>query len=153
MGRYKFYECPETGQRFILKNARPRYRTGNRPNAPGKAERIEARRREPRAKAAPTPTTRVEDATREEVLAIGVCAFCGSRKDLSVDHIIPRSMGGGNHRANLQCLCKACNHWKDNTIITPEQYAMLTNREKRRIAKQTKAHHAARHRSNERNSI
>lgn len=40
------------------------------------------------------------------------CKHCGSRKDLSVDHIIPESKGGTLDKENLQTLCKSCNSKK-----------------------------------------
>ena len=45
------------------------------------------------------------------------CALCGAtEKDrpLDVDHIIPRSRGGTNDKANLQVLCSRCNRAKGN---------------------------------------
>ena len=40
------------------------------------------------------------------------CRRCGSRRHLSIDHIIPRSKGGTNELANYQTLCKRCNSAK-----------------------------------------
>lgn len=34
--------------------------------------------------------------------------------DLTVDHVIPKSAGGGDDRANLQVLCRSCNSSKRN---------------------------------------
>jgi hypothetical protein len=42
------------------------------------------------------------------------CKRCGSRKDLTVDHIRPRSKGGTNDQVNLQTLCRKCNSGKNN---------------------------------------
>lgn len=36
------------------------------------------------------------------------CEACGSVRDLTVDHIVPQSMGGTNERANLRTLCRRC---------------------------------------------
>lgn len=37
------------------------------------------------------------------------CSFCGLPFDLTVDHILPLSMGGTNEPANLRVLCRSCN--------------------------------------------
>lgn len=37
------------------------------------------------------------------------CERCGTTKDLTVDHIVPASLNGGSHRANLRVLCRPCN--------------------------------------------
>ena len=41
-----------------------------------------------------------------------VCAYCGSSEDLSVDHILPRSLGGGDEEENLVTSCSLCNSMK-----------------------------------------
>jgi len=42
------------------------------------------------------------------------CLKCGSDKNLSLDHIVPKSLGGSNDEDNLQCLCVPCNQEKSN---------------------------------------
>ena len=45
----------------------------------------------------------------------GNCKGCGIHfpfRNMTVDHIIPQSKGGGNHKGNLQLLCGACNSQK-----------------------------------------
>lgn len=37
-----------------------------------------------------------------------------------VDHIYPISKGGKHVRANLQCLCRSCNAWKSDKIVSTE---------------------------------
>lgn len=40
------------------------------------------------------------------------CVGCGTESRLSLDHIIPHSLGGSDEEANLQTLCKSCNSRK-----------------------------------------
>ena len=37
------------------------------------------------------------------------CIYCGSRKNLTIDHVIPRSKGGINSWDNLVTCCAGCN--------------------------------------------
>ena len=37
------------------------------------------------------------------------CAYCGSKKQLTIDHIIPKSRGGKNTWNNLISSCLSCN--------------------------------------------
>jgi len=46
------------------------------------------------------------------LLQDGRCAMCGLRKKLTVDHIVPASVGGSNAPDNLQLLCLQCNSSK-----------------------------------------
>lgn len=39
----------------------------------------------------------------------GRCVRCGSKDDLTVDHIFPKSVGGTHAETNLRCLCRKCN--------------------------------------------
>lgn len=43
------------------------------------------------------------------------CLKCGSKDDISLDHITPLASGGNNAITNLQTLCKSCNSSKGNT--------------------------------------
>ena len=55
------------------------------------------------------------------------CSYCGISKNLTIDHILPKSRGGGNTWLNLTTCCKNCNRIKDNK--TPEEAGMkLVNR-------------------------
>ena len=58
----------------------------------------------------------------------GHCAGCGIHfpfRNLTVDHIVPRSRGGTDHLDNLQLLCGACNSMK-GTISQAAFHAKLT---------------------------
>lgn len=44
------------------------------------------------------------------------CVKCGSEENLQIDHIYPRSKGGGNEPDNLQTLCRSCNIRKFNKV-------------------------------------
>ena len=50
------------------------------------------------------------------------CQYCGSPKDLSIDHVLPRSRGGGSSWKNLVAACKPCNARKGDE--TPEEANM-----------------------------
>jgi hypothetical protein len=68
-------------------------------------------------------TDPVPESVRYDVLrrAGGKCALCGKSKaeePLEVDHIVPRSRGGGNGIENLQALCRTCNRGKSNRDAT-----------------------------------
>lgn len=54
-----------------------------------------------------------------------ICAYCGNEfhdKDLSRDHVIPRSLGGKDIWTNVVTSCHSCNRLKNNQ--TPEQAKM-----------------------------
>jgi 5-methylcytosine-specific restriction endonuclease McrA len=53
--------------------------------------------------------------------------YCGSNKDLTLDHVVPKSRGGGNEWTNLVTSCFKCNLRKGNR--TPEE-AKLTMTQK-----------------------
>jgi hypothetical protein len=44
------------------------------------------------------------------------CRCCGSRKNVEVDHAVPRSLRGGNNMKNLQTLCHRCNVLKGSRV-------------------------------------
>lgn len=51
------------------------------------------------------------------------CAYCGSLKDLTIDHMIPISRGGQHTFSNLCCCCRTCNEEKGNR--TPEEWGKI----------------------------
>jgi len=42
----------------------------------------------------------------------GKCQYCGTTKDLTLDHVIPKSKGGKSTWTNLVTACKKCNSLK-----------------------------------------
>lgn len=50
------------------------------------------------------------------------CQYCGSPKDLTLDHVLPRSRGGNSSWSNLITACKKCNSYKGDR--TPEEADM-----------------------------
>jgi 5-methylcytosine-specific restriction endonuclease McrA len=50
------------------------------------------------------------------------CVYCGSNKDLTLDHVMPKSRGGGNDWTNLVTSCFKCNLRKGNR--TPDEAKM-----------------------------
>jgi 5-methylcytosine-specific restriction endonuclease McrA len=40
------------------------------------------------------------------------CQMCGTEERLTVDHIVPRVLGGTDSMSNLQVLCGSCNSSK-----------------------------------------
>ena len=50
------------------------------------------------------------------------CAYCGQSRELTLDHVIPKSRGGKTNWDNLITACKRCNGRKGND--TPEEAAM-----------------------------
>lgn len=57
----------------------------------------------------------------------GQCQYCGTTKDLTLDHVMPRSRGGKSTWDNLTTACKSCNSKKGD--FTPEEAnLMLRNR-------------------------
>ena len=51
------------------------------------------------------------------------CLYCGIKKDLTLDHVIPSSKGGKHAWSNLATACKKCNARKGD--YTPEQAGMV----------------------------
>lgn len=44
------------------------------------------------------------------------CLYCQNTSDLTVDHIVPVSRGGGDEMENLQTLCRVCNARKGTNL-------------------------------------
>ena len=63
---------------------------------------------------------------REQIIRRdGCCQMCGSDERLSVDHIVPRVLGGNDNPNNLQVLCSSCNSSKGGRFFAVS-YTHLT---------------------------
>lgn len=51
------------------------------------------------------------------------CQYCGSKKNLTIDHILPVSRGGENTWKNMVAACNSCNNVKADR--TPEEAGMV----------------------------
>jgi 5-methylcytosine-specific restriction endonuclease McrA len=54
------------------------------------------------------------------------CVYCGNKKNLTIDHVIPKSRGGDNSWTNLVTCCSPCNRRKGDR--TPEEIGMKMSR-------------------------
>jgi 5-methylcytosine-specific restriction endonuclease McrA len=50
------------------------------------------------------------------------CQYCGARSNLTVDHVIPKSKGGGSSWDNIVASCAPCNRRKGDAL--PRQVGM-----------------------------
>src|SRR6201984_1966603 len=57
------------------------------------------------------------------------CQYCGSRSNLTVDHVIPRSKGGSSSWDNIVASCAPCNRRKGDRL--PRQAGMHPPRARR----------------------
>jgi len=59
------------------------------------------------------------------------CQYCGSpSRDLTIDHVIPKRLGGPTSWENLVCCCRKCNSRKGDKTL--QQAGMKLKREPRR---------------------
>lgn len=67
---------------------------------------------------------KVPPVNRREVLRRDkhTCQYCGSKKQLTLDHVIPRSKGGKHTWDNVVIACERCNSYKGDR--TPQQAGM-----------------------------
>lgn len=50
------------------------------------------------------------------------CVYCGSKENLTIDHVVPRCRGGKTTWENVVTACHRCNNKKDNK--TPEEVGL-----------------------------
>lgn len=67
-------------------------------------------------------STRVWRVIRQRILIRDgyTCQLCGAEGADSVDHIVPRRLGGTDHDDNLQTLCRRCNSSKGGRFFSGE---------------------------------
>ena len=72
------------------------------------------------------PRPRVKLTRREVFIRDGyTCQYCGRQSgDLTIDHVVPRSRGGGHSWDNLVSACKPCNHRKGGKLPTEARMAL-----------------------------
>jgi len=58
----------------------------------------------------------------------GKCVYCGSIKDLCLDHLIPLIKGGDNEADNLALACKPCNAGKSGKLIEDTNYHFINDK-------------------------
>ena len=51
------------------------------------------------------------------------CQYCGTKRELTIDHLIPKAKGGTTSWNNLVTACKKCNSLKGN--YSPEEAGLL----------------------------
>jgi hypothetical protein len=60
------------------------------------------------------------------------CQYCGHKAELTLDHVMPASRGGGDTWENLVAACAPCNQYKANR--TPEEAGMQLATKPKRLA-------------------
>ena len=53
------------------------------------------------------------------------CLACGNRENITVDHVVPLSLGGSNTIHNIQPLCERCNLLKDQRTTDYRQESCI----------------------------
>lgn len=70
-----------------------------------------------------TQLVKLQHKTIEEFRPVDV--FTSRMVLMTVDHIVPKSMGGGNTLDNMQPMCVHCNNVKSNHNMTNEELAII----------------------------
>ncbi len=78
----------------------------------------------------------------------GTCLYCladlhgSDPRDVTIDHVVPRSAGGGNESGNLVLCCRSCNCKKQDLSLVrfagPEARAHIRRNVKRSMARYLK---------------
>jgi 5-methylcytosine-specific restriction endonuclease McrA len=119
--------------RVVYKRHRDQYRCITPVRAQRRKQREAARKRIPRTPPKPrSPAQRQRDAERWSYRHIkgDRCEKCGwvpvHPCQLEIDHIVPRSAGGTNHRDNLQTLCANCHRLKTHLEKVPRPPSVVS---------------------------
>jgi 5-methylcytosine-specific restriction endonuclease McrA len=73
----------------------------------------------------PRPRVRL---TKREILRRDnyTCQYCGQRNNrLTLDHVLPRSLGGAHWWDNLVAACPSCNHRKGGRTVAEAHMQLL----------------------------
>jgi len=54
------------------------------------------------------------------------CVYCGSREEITLDHVVPEAEGGPTVETNLVCCCASCNTTKG--VIDVDLFAIHLER-------------------------
>lgn len=87
-----------------------------------------------------TGSTRQWRVIRQRILARDnyTCQYCGADNANTVDHVIPRRLGGGDDEGNLLTACSRCNYAKGGAFFerkrTPPTPHVLSNRQNTSIS-------------------
>ena len=54
-----------------------------------------------------------------------MCIYCGLKKELTIDHVMPKSKGGQNSWENLVTCCHKCNKKKGQKTLDEINFTML----------------------------
>jgi 5-methylcytosine-specific restriction endonuclease McrA len=69
------------------------------------------------------------------------CQYCGTRSNLTVDHVVPRSKGGASSWENIVASCAPCNRRKGDALL--RQAGMSLRRQPRTPGPQVFIHVAS----------
>ncbi len=108
-----------SGKAMLVLNGRGEIKTVSRSYPRPAIIRLErmVKRPRPRVKLTKREILRRDDYT---------CQYCGQRSSaLTIDHIIPRHMGGQHNWENLVTACPSCNHRKGGRTLEQAQMRLL----------------------------
>lgn len=109
-----------SGKARLIMNGRGELKTVSRSFPYPSIIRLEAMVRRPRLR---VRLTKREILRRDNY----TCQYCGQRVAfLTIDHIIPRRLGGSHSWENLVAACPACNHRKGGRTLEQSQMRLLT---------------------------